>query len=138
MLLFISGAEIVFVFFIILLVFGADKIPSIARTLAKGMTQVRRATNDIKSEIQKTVDVDIENPSKTIICTYARQPRLFVPLQNKNGYYLRCLLPDELKQIQGFPEDYKISGDKNKKIIQIGNAVPPPLIKLIVESLVII
>ena len=56
MLLFISGAEIVFVFFIVLLVFGADKIPTIARTLAKGMTQVRQATNDIKSEIQKTVD----------------------------------------------------------------------------------
>ena len=82
--------------------------------------------------------IDIRNPSKTIICTYARQPRLFVPLQNRNGYYLRCLLPDELKQIQGFPKDYKLSGDKNKKIIQIGNAVPPPLIKLIVESLLTI
>ena len=82
--------------------------------------------------------IDIRNPSKTIICTYARQPRLFVPLQNKNGYYLRCLLPDELKQIQGFPEDYKISGDKNKKIIQIGNAVPPPLIQIIIESLITI
>ncbi|MAC92351.1 MAG: sec-independent translocation protein MttA [Flavobacteriaceae bacterium] len=66
MLLFISGAEIVFVFFIVLLVFGADKIPSIARTLAKGMTQVRQATNDIKSEIQKSVDTDIENPTKSI------------------------------------------------------------------------
>ncbi len=66
MLLFISGAEIVFVFFIVLLVFGADKIPSIARTLAKGMTQVRQATNDIKSEIQKSVDVDIENPTKKL------------------------------------------------------------------------
>ena len=53
MILFISGAELVFVFFIILLVFGADKIPSIARGLAKGMTQVRQATNEIKSEIQK-------------------------------------------------------------------------------------
>ena len=66
MLLFISGAEIVFVFFIVLLVFGADKIPSIASTLAKGMTQVRQATNDIKSEIQKSVDVDVENPTKTL------------------------------------------------------------------------
>ena len=47
--LFISGAELVFVFFIVLLVFGADKIPSIARGLAKGMTQVRRATNEIKT-----------------------------------------------------------------------------------------
>tara|TARA_B100001059_G_C17762827_1_gene543838 strand:- start:231 stop:509 length:279 start_codon:yes stop_codon:yes gene_type:complete len=66
MLLFISGAEIVFVFFIVLLVFGADKIPSIARTLAKGMTQVRQATNEIKSEIQKSADVDIENPTKNL------------------------------------------------------------------------
>jgi len=61
---FISGAEIVFVFFIVLLVFGADRIPSIAKTLAKGMTQVRQATNDIKREIQKSVDV--ENPTKSI------------------------------------------------------------------------
>ena len=45
-------------FFIVLLVFGADKIPSIARGLAKGMTQVRRATNEIKTEIQKSADVD--------------------------------------------------------------------------------
>lgn len=73
MLLFISGAEIVFVFFIVLLVFGADKIPSIARTLAKGMTQVRQATNDIKSEIQKTVDLDIENPTKSIASEFKKE-----------------------------------------------------------------
>ena len=56
MLLFISGTELIFIFFIVLLVFGADKIPSIAKTLAKGVTQVRNATNEIKSEIQKSVD----------------------------------------------------------------------------------
>ena len=56
MLFFISGTELVFIFFIVLLVFGADKIPSIAKTLAKGVTQVRNATNEIKSEIQKSVD----------------------------------------------------------------------------------
>ena len=66
MFLFISGAEIVFVFFIVLLVFGADKIPSIAKTLAKGLTQVRQATNDIKSEIQKSVDTDIDNNTKNL------------------------------------------------------------------------
>ena len=54
MSLFISGAEIVFIF-IVLLIFGADKIPSIAKTLAKGVNQVRSATNEIKSEIQKSV-----------------------------------------------------------------------------------
>ena len=79
--------------------------------------------------------IDIRKPLNTITCTYARQPRFFVPLQNKNGYYLRCLLPDELKQIQGFQKDYPINGDKGKQIIQIGNAVPPPLIELIIKQL---
>ena len=77
--------------------------------------------------------IDIRNPSKTIICTYEHQPRLFVPLRNPSGLYLRMLLPDELKQIQGFPKDYIVCGTNKDKIIQIGNAVPPPLIKAIVE-----
>ena len=80
--------------------------------------------------------IDIRKPLNTIICTYARQPRFFVPQQNKNGYFLRTLLPEELKQIQGFPKDYIICGDINKQIIQIGNAAPPPLIQKIVECLV--
>ena len=54
MIYFISGAELVFVFFIILLVFGADKVPDIARTLGKGMRNVRNATQDIKDEIKKS------------------------------------------------------------------------------------
>lgn len=51
--LFISGAEIAFIMFILVMVFGADKIPEIARGLGKGMKAVRNASNDIKSEIQK-------------------------------------------------------------------------------------
>jgi sec-independent protein translocase protein TatA len=45
----------------VLLIFGADKIPSIAKSLAKGVNQVRNATNEIKSEIQKSVDT--KNPA---------------------------------------------------------------------------
>ena len=63
MLLFISGAEIFFIFFIILLVFGADKISSFANTLAKGIVKVKQATNEIKSEIQKTTK---DNPVSEI------------------------------------------------------------------------
>ena len=62
--LFISGAEIAFILFIVLMVFGADKIPEIARGLGKGMRQIKDATNDIKSEISKSaekegIDLDI-------------------------------------------------------------------------------
>ena len=79
--------------------------------------------------------IDIRKPLNTVICTYARQPRFFVPLMNKDGFHIRMLLPDELKQIQGFPSDYIICGDTTKKIIQIGNAVPPPLIEKVVRGL---
>ena len=70
MYLFISGAEIVFIFFIILLIFGADKIPTIARGIAKGMTQVRNATNEIKSEIQKSASVD---PSESVTSEFTKE-----------------------------------------------------------------
>ena len=80
--------------------------------------------------------VDIRNPCKTIICTYGRQPRFFVPLKNKNGYYLRCFTPYELKQIQGFPSDYELCGNNTKQITQIGNAVPPPLIEKVIKELI--
>jgi len=54
--LFISGAEIVFILFFVLLIFGADKVPEIARGLGKGMRQIKDATNDIKSEITKSAE----------------------------------------------------------------------------------
>ena len=52
--LFISGAEIAFILFIAIMVFGADKLPEIARGLGKGMRTLKDATNDIKHEITKT------------------------------------------------------------------------------------
>ena len=79
--------------------------------------------------------IDIRLPSKTIICTYDHQPRLFVPLRNILGYFLRCLLPDELKQIQGFPSDFQLSGNLKQQIVQIGNSVPPGLICQVAKTL---
>lgn len=54
--LFISGAEIAFIMFIAIMVFGADKLPEIARGLGKGMRTLKDATNDIKHEITKTAE----------------------------------------------------------------------------------
>lgn len=54
--LFISGTEIAFIVFVLIMIFGADKIPEIARGLGKGMRSVKNATNDIKSEITKSAE----------------------------------------------------------------------------------
>lgn len=51
-----SFSEIFFILFIVLILFGADKIPEIARGLGKGMRQLRDATNEIKTEIRKSAE----------------------------------------------------------------------------------
>lgn len=51
------------------MVFGADKVPDIARGLGKGMRTLRNATDDIKNEITKSaekqgLDTDITKDMK--------------------------------------------------------------------------
>ncbi|WP_408046162.1 Sec-independent protein translocase subunit TatA/TatB [Tenacibaculum crassostreae] len=52
--LFIGGPEIFVILLIVVMLFGADKIPEIARGLGKGMRQIKDATNDIKREINES------------------------------------------------------------------------------------
>lgn len=54
----IGGGELIFIMFIVLMLFGSDKVPEIARTLGKTMAQIKNATNDIKSEIQKGAEAN--------------------------------------------------------------------------------
>ncbi len=54
--LFISGGEIFIVMIVVLLLFGANKIPEIARGLGKGMNEFKKATDDIKKEINNSAD----------------------------------------------------------------------------------
>lgn len=54
--LFISSTEIIFILFIVIMIFGADKIPDIAKGMGKGMRSLKNATNDIKGEIKRSAD----------------------------------------------------------------------------------
>ena len=54
--LFIGTTEIMFILFIVVMVFGADKIPDIAKGLGKGMRMLKDASTDIKSEITKSAE----------------------------------------------------------------------------------
>ena len=54
----IGGGELIFIMFIVLMLFGSDKVPEIARTLGKTMAQIKNATNDIKTEIQKGAEAN--------------------------------------------------------------------------------
>ena len=72
MYLFIGGPEIFIVLLLVVMLFGADKIPEIARGLGKGMAQIKNATDDIKREINHTasksgVDLDVTKDIKKSI-----------------------------------------------------------------------
>lgn len=58
----LGGGEIILILAAILMLFGSDKVPEFARSFAKIMNQFKNASNDIKNEINKTIDVnDITN-----------------------------------------------------------------------------
>ena len=63
MFLFISGQEIFIILLVVLLLFGANKIPEIARGLGKGMREFRKAADDIKREMNNHTD-DIKKDLK--------------------------------------------------------------------------
>lgn len=50
----VSTSELLFIGFVAVMLFGANKIPELARTLGKGMRQLRDATNTIKNEINNS------------------------------------------------------------------------------------
>jgi|TARA_B110000858_G_C17600200_1_gene379762 sec-independent protein translocase protein TatA len=55
--------EIIFIFVIYLLLFGAKGIPSLAKTMGEGVRHFRSATDDIQREILKGTD-DIKKDFK--------------------------------------------------------------------------
>jgi DNA (cytosine-5)-methyltransferase 1 len=79
--------------------------------------------------------IDLDSPSKTIICTYDHQPRLLVGLKRGGESWARTLFPDELKQIQGFPASFVLRGNKKEQVVQVGNAVPPALVEGVARAL---
>jgi sec-independent protein translocase protein TatA len=65
----IGFSELIFILIVSVMLFGADKIPEIARTLGKGMAQLKNATEEIKSEINKSAQnhgIDIPGAQKTL------------------------------------------------------------------------
>jgi sec-independent protein translocase protein TatB len=60
-----SFSEMLFLFFLVLIIFGPKKLPEIARQVGKAMAEFRRASNEFKSQLDAEMrQIEIEEALK--------------------------------------------------------------------------
>lgn len=73
----IGAGELILIFLVILLVFGAKRIPEIARGLGKGIREFKDATREISREL--TVDTDAHPRRQPDYNTISRSASIGTP-----------------------------------------------------------
>jgi TatA/E family protein of Tat protein translocase len=58
---YIGGPELLLVMFVVLLLFGGEKLPQLARTLGKSLNELKKASSEVEREIKKAME---EEPAK--------------------------------------------------------------------------
>ncbi|OFV99740.1 MAG: twin arginine-targeting protein translocase TatB [Acidobacteria bacterium RIFCSPLOWO2_12_FULL_54_10] len=52
----IGFPELIIIFIVVLLLFGPKRLPELGRSLGRGLTEFRRASNDLKNSIEREVE----------------------------------------------------------------------------------
>ena len=55
---FLGGWEIILILAVVLILFGAKKLPELAKGLGQGIKEFKKASNEVTSELQRAADVD--------------------------------------------------------------------------------
>jgi sec-independent protein translocase protein TatA len=55
----LGAGEIILIVLVVLLLFGAKKIPELARGIGKGMSEFKKGIKDVETEI-KSADTDVK------------------------------------------------------------------------------
>jgi|TARA_B110000438_G_scaffold235332_1_gene232036 sec-independent protein translocase protein TatA len=64
----IGAPELLVVFLIVLLFFGAKRLPELARGLGKSMKEFKKATQEVQEDFQEAMDtVDPSKPEKPVV-----------------------------------------------------------------------
>ena len=62
----IGGMELVVIMVIALLIFGPRKLPELGRSIGKGLSEFKRASNDLKRSLEDELDFDERDRDKRI------------------------------------------------------------------------
>jgi len=60
----LSGGELILIFAVILVLFGAKKIPEFAKGIGQGMKEFKKASREVSDELQSAMDVDSTPPPR--------------------------------------------------------------------------
>ena len=58
----VGGSELVMIMFIILLLFGSDKLPALAKGLGKTVREFKKAASGLENEVRRAMDEAEEEP----------------------------------------------------------------------------
>jgi len=67
----LGGGEIILVLALVLILFGAKKLPELAKGLGQGIREFKKATREVTDEVQNAVD---ENPPPKRLPTQPADP----------------------------------------------------------------
>jgi sec-independent protein translocase protein TatA len=62
----LGGWEIVLILSVVLILFGARKLPELAKGLGQGIKEFKKASNEIQSEIHGVMDDDLHSSHRQI------------------------------------------------------------------------
>jgi sec-independent protein translocase protein TatA len=65
-LLNLGGGEVILIFAVVLLLFGAKKLPELARGLGQGIKEFKKATREVTDEVQNAMNENPAPPQKNI------------------------------------------------------------------------
>jgi sec-independent protein translocase protein TatA len=74
LLAFLGWPEIVGILLVLLLLFGAKKLPELARGLGKGINEFKRASRDVQDELQRAVEEEPPPPPRPVTPPPASAP----------------------------------------------------------------
>ena len=60
----LGGGELMLIFAVILILFGAKKIPEFAKGIGQGMKEFKKASREVSDELQSAMDVDSTPPPR--------------------------------------------------------------------------
>ena len=58
----LNGWEVVAILAVVLIIFGAKKLPELARGLGQGIKEFKKSSREIQDELQQAIDVDAPPP----------------------------------------------------------------------------